>query len=92
MNQRDKADWKFWKRIATILGTHLLGWSYRQTASFHTPEMDIVGRTADKLTEQADEIIRLKALARHAIHTAADVAAMPIDSWAEAKLREIDNA
>jgi hypothetical protein len=92
MNEDVKADWEFWKRVAKILGVQLHGWSYRHSASFFNPHLEVAGLTAKKLIEQEDEILRLKALAEHAITTAADTAAMPIEEWAEARLREIDNA
>jgi hypothetical protein len=91
MTPRDEADWKFWKRVAALLGAQLHGWSYRDSASFLNPHTEMGGTGAAKLIEQADEIIRLKALAKHAVNTAADMAAMPIEEWAEEKLREIDN-
>jgi hypothetical protein len=92
MNKQDQADWEFWKQVASILGTRLHGWSYRDCADFVNPQMEVGGKAAAKLVEQEDEIIRLRALARHAIYFAADTAAMPIEEWAEAKLREVDHA
>ncbi len=92
MNSQDKADWEFWKRIAKLFNTSLHGWSYQHRASFVNPQMEIDGRAAAMLIEQDDEITRLKSLARRAIHTAVDVAAMPIDEWEKSTLREVDNA
>jgi hypothetical protein len=92
MTPRDKADWEFWKRVATLLDTQLHGWSYRDSASFVNPHTEVGGVAAAKLIEQEDEIIRLKALAKHVINAAGDVAAMPIEEWVEDRLREIDNA
>ncbi len=92
MNAQDKADWEFWKRIAKIFNTNLHSWSYQHSASFVNPQMEIDGRAAAKLIEQDAKITYLKSLARCAIHTAADMAAIPIEEWAEKTLRELDNA
>jgi len=62
MSKRGEADWKFWERIAAILGARLYGWSYRDHAAFINPTMELTGRViAEKLIEQEDEIIRLNA-------------------------------
>lgn len=60
MNAQDTADWEFWKRVAKVFNTSLHSWSYRHSASFVNPQMEVDGRAAVKLIEQADEIARLK--------------------------------
>jgi len=63
MNKQEKevhADWEYWKRVATLLGVDLHGWSYRHSASFFNPHIEVAGLVAEKLIEQENEIERLK--------------------------------
>jgi len=90
--EQDREDRAFWARIAEMFGTTLYGWSYRDHASFINPQMEVWGKVAAKLIEQDDEIARLRSLLRYTIHTAADMAAMDMEEWAEERLREVDNA
>lgn len=56
MNKQDQADWEFWKRVTSLLGTQLHGWSYQDCADFIDPQMDVDGGAAAKLIEQEYEV------------------------------------
>ncbi len=66
MTIRDKetvralADRDYWRRVGTLIGSTLYGYSARRSAGFSDPPVEITGTVGEVLLEQARKIERLR--------------------------------
>lgn len=60
MSKKDIEDRNWWRGVADLVGATLHGWTYRNSASFVGPEMELTGKVAELLLKQQAEIKQLQ--------------------------------